>query len=180
MAERILIGLSNFHYALMDSDTSAGATYQTPVKFGHAINVDIQPQNQTAKIYGDNMLVDSFTATTEYNVDIETTDLTLEDRAALLGHTYESDTLIVKSSDIAPDVALLFEAETSKGDIFAVKLFKGKFSQSQMTINTRGENLDFQSTKISAIFSPRIYDGYAMSMKFFAKGTSTASWYTSV
>lgn len=175
-----IIGLSNLHYAIMESDTTSAASYATPVKIGHAVSVDIQPQNQTAKLYGDNILVDSLTTTPEYNVTIETTDLPLSDQAALLGHTYESDTLTVKSTDLAPNVALLFEAEARDGSIIAVKLFKGKFSQSQETINTRGESLSYQVPQLTAIFSARIYDNKTIEKKKFAKGSSTTSWYATV
>lgn len=182
MAERVttIIGLDNLHYAIMESDTAEAATYKTPVKLGHVVSIDIQPQNQTAKLYGDNKLIDSFNSTTEYNVSIETTDIPLEDRAALLGHTYESDTLIIKSTDIAPDVALLFEADTRDGGIMCYKLYKGKFSQSQTTINTRGESREYQVPKIESIFTSRIFDNTSMITKKFSKGADTSSWYTSV
>ena len=175
-----IIGLKNIHYAIMDSDTATAATYKTPVKIGRAVSVDIQPQIQTAKLYGDDTLVDSFSVATEYNVTIETTDLPLEDQAALLGHTYESDTMIVKTSDVAPDVALMFEAPMRGGDILAVKFYKGKFNETQETINTKGENMEYQVPKLEGIFTSRFFDDQIIMKKIFAKGTNTSSWYESV
>lgn len=167
---------------IMQADTATAATYQTPVKIGHAVRVDIQPQNQTAKLYGDDTLIDSLTNTTEYNVTIETTDLPLEDKAALLGHTYnsDSDTLEINVADSAPDVALLFEGPMRGGDILAVKFYKGKFAPSQETINTKGENTEFQIPKLEGVFTSRIFDGKKIVYKVFARGTNTSSWYESV
>lgn len=177
-----IVGLANLHYAILDSDTAESATYQTPVKVGRAVSVDIQPQNQEAKLYGDNTLVDSLSVTTEYNITIETTDLPLEDRAALLGHTYnsDSDTLTVKSTDVAPDVALMFEAEMRGGDILCVKFFKGKFAQTQETINTKGENTEYQVPSLEGVFTSRMFDNKIMEKRVFAKGADTSSWYQSV
>ena len=175
-----IVGLKNVHYAIMDSDTATAATYRTPVKVGRAVSVDIQPQIQTAKLYGDDTLVDSFSVATEYNITIETTDLPLEDQAALLGHTYESDAMIVKTSDVAPDVALMFEAPTRGGDILAVKFYKGKFNETQETINTKGENMEYQVPRLEGIFTSRFFDDQIIMKKIFAKGTDTSSWYASV
>jgi len=182
------IGLKNIHYAKLLTDTAtegttAGSTtYSTPKKIGNAVSVDINPSTATANLYGDDMAVATDITLQEVSVTIETTDIPLEDQAVLLGHTYDSvsGSLTAKGSDTAPDVALLFESKKHSGDIRCVKLVKGKFAPSQETINTKGENLDYQVPQLVGTFVSRQSDGAWKIVKDFAEGADTSSWYTSM
>lgn len=177
-----LIGLKNIYYAVVESDTATATTYGTPVKIGEAISVDISPTVNTTKLFGDDMAVAVDNSLGEITVSIETTDIPLEDLANLLGHSIESDTLIAKSSDSssAAYVALMFESDKHNGGTRCVKLLKGRFAPSQETINTKGENLEYQSPRLEGTFVARLSDGAWKKVKDYPKGTSTADWYTSV
>lgn len=172
------VGLKNIYYAVMESDTASTTTYATPVKLGNAISVDMNPTIDKNTLYGDDMAVATNSNLKEITVTIETTEISLEARAALLGHTFESDTLIEKSSDLAPYVALMFESGTHDGKILCVKLVKGKFTLTQETINTQGETIDYQPPKLEGTFVSRQSDSEIRLRKIYAKGTSTADWYT--
>ena len=126
------------------------------------------------------MAIATATVFGEITVTIETTDIPLEDQAILLGNTYDSvnNTIISKSSDVAPYVGLAFESEKHDGGIRCAKLFKGKFAPSQETINTKGEQLEFQVPKIEGTFVARQSDGAWKQIKDFAAGASTAEWYS--
>lgn len=106
------IGLKNLYYAKIKTDGDSSTTYETPKKLGNAVSVDINPSTNKTSLYGDDMAVATDVAFGEVTVTIETTEITLEDQAALLGHTYDAtDGLTAKSSDVAPYVALLFESQ---------------------------------------------------------------------
>lgn len=175
-----LIGLKNLYYAVMTSDTSEGATYEGPVKIGNAVSVDINPTVNKVQLYGDDMAVAANTSLGEITVTIESTEISLEHQAVLLGAELgaTSDTLMAKSSNSAPYVMLMFESETHEGKNRCVKLLKGKFSPTQETINTRGGSLEYQTAKLAGSFVARQYDGGWKLVKDFAKGASTADWYT--
>ena len=174
-----LIGLKNLHYATISGD-SATTTYGTPKKIGNAVSVDINPTIQKASLYGDDMAVATATGLGEITVALETTDIPLADQAILLGATYDSTTssVITKSTDVAPYVGIAFESEKHYGGIRCVKLFKGKFAPTQETINTKGENIEYQVPKIAGTFVARQSDGAWKQIKDFAAGASTAAWYT--
>lgn len=182
------IGLRNMFYAKQLTDVGANgtvagsATYDTPKRIGNAVSADINPTTNTATLYGDDMAVASDITLNEITVTIETTDIPLEDQAILLGHTYDSVTssLTAKGSDTAPDVALLFESQKHDGGIRCVKLLKGKFAPSQETINTKGDQLDYQVPQITGTFVARQSDGAWKIVKDFAKGADTSSWFASV
>lgn len=156
-----LIGLKNIYYAKLTKDDTTGATYETPKKIGNAISVDIKTNSNTAKLYGDDMAVASNTTILDSTVTIETTDIPMEDRAILLGHTVHNETGLItaKGSDSPPYVAILFESDTHDGKTRYYKWLKGKFAPTQETINTRGENLEYQTPKMEATFVARQYDG---------------------
>lgn len=177
------IGLKNIYYAVLTETESDGTwteSYDTPKKIGNAVSADINPSTATANLYGDDMAVATDISLKEVSVTIETTDIPLEDQAALLGHSYAGDTLTAKGSDTAPNVALLFESEKHDGSIRCVKLLKGKFAPTQETINTKGDSMDYQVPQLTGTFVSRQSDGAWKIVKDFAKGNSTANWYTSV
>ena len=174
-----LCGLKNLYYAVMTIGDNGTESYGTPKKIGHAVSVDINPTTETASLYGDDMAVATDTATKEVTVSIETTDIPLEDQAALLGHSYSNGTLTANMSDTAPYVALLFEAQKHDGGIRCVKLLKGKFAPSQETINTKGERLEYQTPSLEGTFVASASGAWKI-IKDFEANASTASWYTSV
>lgn len=177
-----LIGLKNFHYATVSADTDSSTTYGTMKKLGNAVSVDINPTINKTNLHGDDMAVATDISFGEITVSIETTDIPLEDQAVLLGHTYDSTTsaLTAKSSDVAPYVGLAFESQKHDGGIRCVKLCKGKFAPSQETINTKGENIDYQVPKLEGTFVARQSDGAWKIVKDVVASAGTSSWYSSM
>ena len=182
-----LVGLKNIYYAKQLTDTAANgtvagsATYDTPKKIGNAVSVDINPTIQKAQLFGDDMAVATSTSLGEVTVTLETTDIPLADLAILLGNTYDSvsGTITAKGSDIAPYVGIAFESEKHNGGVRCVKLLKGKFAPSQETMNTKGEQIQYNVPKIEGTFVARLSDGGWKITKDVAADTSTDEWYTS-
>lgn len=175
-----LIGLKHITYAVLESDTATTTTYGNPVKIGEAVSVDVNPSVNKAQLFGDDSAVAVDISLNEIEVTFETTGISLEDQAILLGHTYESDTVIAKSTDIAPYVALMFESDKHDGGIRCVKLLKGRFAPNQETINTKGENMEYQVPSMTGTFVARLSDGAWKKVKDYAAGADTSDWYASV
>ena len=179
------VGLKNLYYAALSSDTSSGATYGTPVKIAGAVSVDINPSVNFATLYGDDAPFAADSSMSEITVTIESCDLTLEDQAALLGHTVNSTTkqLVAKASDTAPYVALLFEAKKHNGNTRYVKLLKGKFAPTQETMQTKGESVTYTTPKLEGRFVAREYDGVwkrVADSDNTESATLIAGWYSAV
>ena len=112
-----LVGLQDIYYAKMTNDSIGGTTtYGTPKKIGHAISVDINPNVETATLYGDNTAVATRAKLKDISITIESDKIPLEDRAIMLGHSIDSTTgaVTVKGDDKAPYVAIMFKAQTSE------------------------------------------------------------------
>lgn len=186
-----LTGLKDIYYAKLTADnapegtTAGSATYGTPKKLGHAISVDMNPTVETATLYGDNMAVATKTKLKEITITIDTTDIPLEDRAIILGHTYDSTTggVSVKGDDAPPYVAIMFEATTADDKSHFYKFYKGKFAPNQQTIETEGESINWQIPSMEGTFIARASDGKVYDMLDGAVAGSSSlasSWFTSV
>lgn len=173
------VGLKNIYYAVMTIGSGGAETYGTPKKIGNAVSVDISPEIDTTSLYGDDMAVATDINFKDVTVTIETTDIPLEDQAALLGHTYSDGALTAKMTDDPPYVGLMFESQKHDGGIRCVKLMKGKFAESQETINTKGESIDYQVPQLEGKFVAAA-NGIWKKTKDFAKDADTSSWYESM
>jgi len=154
-----LIGLKDFVVAELTKDTKDELKYDTEIKsLLGALNVKISPKVDTAKLYGDDMLLETTSALGEIDVEMEVADLLYEERAFLLGHEYKDGVLYESSVFDPPEVALGFKAKKSKGGYKYVWLTKGKFEPVEEEGKTKGDKVEYQTQKIKATFMPRIHD----------------------
>ena len=179
-----IIGLKNLHYAVMTQEDTAttAAVYGTPKPLKGIVSVDVSPENETATLYGDNTALATFTATKSRAITLEVADLPLEDEAVLLGHDYDSETnvMTVHGNDVAPNVALMFDADTHDGKTQYTTFYKGKFAEAQHTDNTRGESMEFGLHNLEGTFVARTNDDKVYAKKVTTDPTVATSWYTSV
>lgn len=174
------IGLKDFYYAKMVSDTSDTTVYETPTKIDGLIRVDITPSTQRNTLYGDNAPLATASSLSEVTVSIELADLPLQDKAALLGHDYTDGKLSAKASDTAPYVAIAFSSEKNTGDTRYVKLLKGMFAPSAMNYATRGNSVEFGTPKIEGSFVTRKSDGNWIFEEDSSDTTFAQTWFASI
>lgn len=153
------IGCKNFYYALLTSDDSTGVVYGTPVHIAGLITADVKPASNASTLYADNGPAETATVLGDVAVDIETKDLSVEDLAALLGHTVSKGVVTHSKDDKAPYVAIMFEADKANGGTRYLKLLKGKFQEPEDNAETLKDSVNFQTAKISGTFVTREYDG---------------------
>lgn len=180
-----LVGLQDIYYAKLKKDDAEGTTYDTPVKLGHAIRVDLTHNTATATQYGDNMAVATVTKLNDVSITIDTTDIPLKDKAILLGQTFDSVTgsITGKGDDAPPYVAILFEANKSTGGSIFRKYYKGKFAPANQTINTQTDNIEFQTTPLDGTFIARDSDGkffYEIDTDIADNASIVSAWFDSV
>ncbi|MBR1578873.1 MAG: hypothetical protein IJ668_00015 [Selenomonadaceae bacterium] len=174
------IGLRKLYYARLTEDTETTTTYETPKRLAGLINVEINPSIQKNTLYGDDMPLATASSISEITVTLETADIPLADAAAMLGHSLDSGTMLVKASDTSPYVAILFEAEKHDGQTRYVKLLKGKFDEGQESLQTRGESVEYTTPKLEGTFVARTSDGAWKMVKDTSDTTVATSWYASV
>ena len=152
------VGISKLHYAIVSTeDTPTSNPVYSTIKAPSVglISVDLSVENNTVSLYADNMVWETENSQSNINFSGSIADFPMQAQADLLGHTYNStdETLIKKSSDTAPYVALGFEFLQSNGKKLCVWLYKGKFAEPNMAGQTKGENTEYQPYDFSATFA---------------------------
>lgn len=178
------IGLKNLYFAKNTKDDENSVTYETPQRIGGAIQVDINPEVNTNTLYADDAPFAVASSITEITVSLEVADIPSSVVAELGGHSYNSVTgaITYKADDSPPYVAIMGESEKHDGKIRYFKLFKGKFNETQETIQTKGESVEFTTPKIEGSFVAREYDKKWKVVVDADSSNSTiaSAWYASV
>lgn len=152
------IGISNAYYAVVEEDSPTALVYATPKRLPGLMSVNINPNIVEATLYADNGPQETHTSISRIDVEIGLSDISLEDQAVLLGNTFKNGGIKKKAGDTGPYVAFGFIAQKSNGKNRFVWLKKGKFSESQSTHQTQGEQLQFNTPVIRGSFVATIYD----------------------
>lgn len=150
-----VIGLEKMYIAKLKKDGIDGVEYDKPNYFEGIKEISIKPKFNTDEFYAENMLWDSETTLANIDIEVNIADLTNENEAFLLGHKMSEEGGIIKSADdVAPEVALLFKANKSKGGTRYIICYKGSFSPCDEDYKGKEGKANFQSKKLKATFSP--------------------------
>jgi len=155
----VQIGLSDLHYAILQSDTTSAATYETPVRIPGVITANINPNSSTDTLFADDGPSETAATLGQIELELSVSDLPLDVQAALLGHTLDANGILVrKANDVPPWVAVGFKSLKSNGKYRFLWLLKGKFSVPELNHETKGDSINFQAPTINANFVQRDFD----------------------
>jgi phi13 family phage major tail protein len=152
------IGLRDVHYAKMLTDTSSGATYDTPVKISGAISANVNPNSSSATLFADDGPYDSAATLGEISLELNMADIPAAISADLLGHTYQGGMLTKRSTDTPPYVAVGYRSLKSNGYYRYTWLYKGKFTDGESDNATKGDSIEYQTPTLTGAFVKRDYD----------------------
>lgn len=148
------IGVDNLVYAPVISDTDSNLEYGEVKRLPGVMKISINPNSSTETAFYDDGPGESASTLGAIEVEIEKSYLTLEEKAALLGHNLSEDgVLAFGASDTPTDVALGFRTLKSNGSYKYVWLMKGKFSEPEDSNETKGDSVSFQSDSITGNFA---------------------------
>lgn len=159
MAKKVLIGLDKFYYSVLNSDTTAGVSYQTPVALKGAISVAYNPNSEVATLFADDGPYDTAESMGEIELEVGIADISQEDYAALMGHTIVAGVMKELSSDQPVDCAFGFRAKRSNGGYSYFWFLKGKFNKPKTEHKTKEDKLSWQTPKMTWKGVARVYDG---------------------
>ena len=184
MSKKVLIGLDNFYYAILNSDTTAGVSYQTPTSLKGALTVSYNPNSEVATLFADDGPYDTAETIGEIELEVGVADVSQENYAELLGHTVTGGVMAEDATDQPIDVAFGFRAKRSNGGYSYYWFLKGKFSKPSVDHETKGDKISWQTPTMNGKFVARVYDGlYKYSTRDdatdYTAGVGTA-WFTTV
>lgn len=153
------VGLSDLHYALLDTDASGGAVYETPVRIAGAITANINPNSVIATLFADDGPMEVAAQLGNIEFEMNTADLPLEVQAILLGHAAVTAGIMLSiATSVPPWLAIGFKALKTNGKYRYVWLVKGKFREPELPHATRTDTVAFQTSTIMGQFTARDYD----------------------
>lgn len=146
------IGLNNFRYGILTEASDGKPTYGGGKTPGKAISCKVSITNNDAKLYGDDMLVESDTSFNNGTVTMGIDEDDNQTMADLLGHTVgENGEITRNSSDVAPYVGLGRVITKIVNGAYKYKvefLHKVKFSEPSQDNITKGDKVDFSTIEI--------------------------------
>ena len=170
------IGVRKAFYAIW----SANNTYTSGAAFGKISAFNFTPTTSSVKDYGDDVVAEVSNEMSGGTLSVEANQLTLAERAALLGHTYSAETgLVVKADDTAPYVGFgAMAVEIASG----TKQYVGKWFKKLMFREpndenaTKQENIAFAHTTIEADVVPQDGDYGVSITQTFATEAAALTW----
>lgn len=150
------IGLTNIWYGILSEAPDGTPSYTQGEQLGKAVSCSVSITNNSATLYGDDVLAESDTSFASGTITLGVTDDDDTIFAKILGYT-ESDGVVTKtSSDTAPYVGVGRIATKMINGVLKYKvnfLYKVKFGTPSEEEQTKGESVEFSTPSIEGMVS---------------------------
>lgn len=155
--KQIIKNIGKAYFALLLTDTDAGATWSPTVYLPGLREITVTPTETSGEVYAEGGVWDTDSENGPINVSMDLTDVPIEIRAQLFGHKLStSGGLIDNQADEAPYLALMYEKKLKDGVMEYVTLYKGKLMKPEDKGKTREGNVEYQTKAVSGRFVPLV------------------------
>lgn len=174
VAKSFRINIKNLVYAKLLTDTEAGCKYGEVQKLAGLKSIQLIPTVASGEDHNDGVKDFSMTKITGYELAVESAKISVDKRAELLGHTINSNGILVIGADDQPiDIAVGYEIENDGNRRELVWLLKGKIQPFGQTVNQSEKDIKVASDSTKFVFVVRDYD-----RNFQAIGDTSLSTFT--
>lgn len=150
-----IVNVKRFFVAKLLTETDESATFDTPRYLEGIKQMGIKPKENTDPYYHEGRKVLDEKTLQDIAVTINITDLTDEDECYVMGHKLAKTGGVIRNeNDIAPTLAIMYEAEKAQGITKYGILYAGTFGVSDEDIKSKEGKSNFQDKKIQATFRP--------------------------
>ena len=178
MANKVLYGLKNVHYALYTESTG---TYGTVKAWPGAVSISLSAEGESNTFYADNMPYFVTVSNAGYSGDFESAKIPEDFRTSIMGETKDTTTgMIIEDSAAAPKpFALMFEFD---GDETAARycLYNCKITRPNIESSTSEEGVEVQTVTANITAIPQADTGYVKAYCEDSTAAAYADWYTAV
>ena len=158
--------------------------YDTPVVMGSSIEVKISPVYREGKMYASNRVVRDVKLISGYEVEADVDQIVPAVRRMLMGRTQDGNKVdIIGGDNRPPEVAIGFALTLDDGSRELWWLYRGTFSELEVSAKTDGEKVEYQTPKVKGVFNRRLHDNrLAMVVNSKEAGAETAvkDWFDKV
>lgn len=167
--EKVVYGLKNVHYALLNRDESGAVTYGTPKPIPGAVNIGLTADSETVEFYADDMVYYSTTENNGYTGDIEMANIPDDFKKEVFNDIIEDGMLYELSDKLTNHIAILAEFDT---DAVAkrIVLYDVLCSRPDVSGKTKEKTKTPQTQKMSLTARPVEINGRKV-----VKGNTTAT-----
>lgn len=183
MANKVMYGLKNVHYASVTVGTSS-VTYGTPVPWPGAVSLSLDAEGDTNDFYADNIKYFTAIANNGYSGDFESAMIPDSFRTDIMGETIATTGakagVMYEHADVQPkEFALLFEFD---GDANATKyvLYNCKMTRPSIESSTTEDGIEVQTVSGEITAAPRAFDSIVKAVCASTASSAYSSWYTTV
>lgn len=146
-------------YAVIIKDDETEYMHGPIKKLGEPMQIQLTPTLATGQLYGGGVKTEDMSRITGYELQAELNKIYPENRAEILGHTYNNGRIIEKATDQPRDIAIGFEIEETGDNREVVWFFKGKPRPFAQTYQQSDTSLKFSTDTITIGCMPRVFDG---------------------
>ncbi|MGL5972422.1 MAG: major tail protein [Oscillospiraceae bacterium] len=180
-ANKVIIGLENFHIALITSYDAVTKkyTYGTPTRVPGLVSLDISTSGGENTFYADNIAYFKSNTNQGYELKITIANLTEFIREEVLGEKKQLNGLRVEFANAIPkDCAILFEVSgDTEGERYV--FYNSTMSRPNINRSTKGENAEPQTNELTLKATARENDK-AVKAFITEKDTAYATFFNSV
>lgn len=152
-----IVNVKRLYVARLLKEAFEGGKYiiefDTPRYLEGIKQLGFKPKQNTDPYYHEGRKILDEKTLQDIAVTLNITDLTDDDECYIMGHSLaETGGVLRNENDIAPDVAILYQAEKAKGiDQYGI-LYCGSFGLSDEDIKAKEGKANFQAKKMEASF----------------------------
>ena len=182
MANKVMYGLKNVHYATVTVGTNS-VTYGTPIEWPGAVSLSLSGEGDSNTFYADNSSYFTAIANNGYSGDFESAMIPEGFRTSIMGEvvgTGAKSGIMFEDATVQPKAfALLFQFE---GDESATKyiLYNCKMSRPDIESKTTEDGIEVQTVTGEITATPRAFDSIVKGVCASTASTAYANWFSAV
>jgi phi13 family phage major tail protein len=143
------IGLDRLYYAKITEDALGEETYGIPKQLAKAIKADLSVELAEAVLYADDGAAEVVKEFKSGKLSLEINDIGASAAEDLTGAKLDDNKVLISSSeDGGEPVAIGFRAKKANGKYRYFWLFRVKFGVPETNLQTKGDNITFQTPTI--------------------------------
>lgn len=142
------IGIRDFHVAILneESDVVGGTPeYEAPISVPGIITATCSTERTSDSFYSDDSVEDTYSSFNQITVELEVSNLSIAERALLLGQKTKKGIAAGNVDDTPNYVAIMFRSKKTNGAFRYVCMPKGKFTEPSESYASESESVTAQT-----------------------------------
>ena len=154
--------------------------YEKAFKCGEMVNTSVNPQYNTATLYGDNRKVEEVRMFKSADITLGVTRLPVQAAEIMFGHKIlEDGSEVLNTGDDGNYVGYAFivqEMKSGSKKYRACLIYKAKFNEGQADYESQAENLTFKTPSISGSALSKDNGDWCVKSPYFETEDETEAW----